>query len=124
VLSEHLPREGFSLDFEVDLIDAYARSRGLELEWVYVDSHVDLFPALLDGRGDLIAGNLTVTESRKEEVQFTVPVAIARDQVVTRIDGLRSRDYCKHTRASRSRMYRSGSTPKRSSDESRPATTT
>lgn len=84
-LSEHLPREGFSLDFEVDLIDAYARSRGLEIEWVYVDSHVDLFPALLDGRGDLIAGNLTVTEERKQQVQFTVPVAIAREQVVTRV---------------------------------------
>jgi membrane-bound lytic murein transglycosylase F len=85
-LSEHLPRKGFSLDFEVDLIDAYARSRGLELEWVYVDSHVDLFAALLDGRGDLIAGNLTVTEARKQEMLFTVPVAIAREQVVTRID--------------------------------------
>ena len=86
VLSEHLPREGFSLDFEVDLIDAYARSRGLEIEWVYVESHVDLFPALLDGRGDLIAGNLTVTPQRKQQMRFTVPVAIAREQVVTRID--------------------------------------
>lgn len=86
VLSEHLPREGFSLDFEVDLIDAYARSRGLEIEWVYVESHVDLFPALLDGRGDLIAGNLTVTSQRKQQMRFTVPVAIAREQVVTRID--------------------------------------
>ena len=86
VLSEHLPREGFSLDFEVDLIDAYARSRGLEIEWVYVESHVDLFPALLEGRGDLIAGNLTVTPQRKQQMRFTVPVAIAREQVVTRID--------------------------------------
>ena len=86
VLSEHLPREGFSLDFEVDLIAAYARSRGLEIEWVSVESHVDLFPALLDGRGDLIAGNLTVTSQRKQQMRFTVPVAIAREQVVTRID--------------------------------------
>jgi len=84
-LSEHLPRRGYSLDFEVDLIDAYARSRELEVEWVYVDSRADLFPALLDGRGDLIAGNLTVTEERKRRVSFTVPVAIAREQVVTRL---------------------------------------
>jgi membrane-bound lytic murein transglycosylase F len=86
VTSKHLPRRGYSLDFEVELVDAYARSRGLEIEWVWVDSHTDLFPALLEGRGDLIAGNLTVTEERKRQVRFTVPVAIAREQVVTRLD--------------------------------------
>jgi membrane-bound lytic murein transglycosylase F len=86
VQSPHLPRDGYSLDFEEELVEAYARSQQVELQWVYVDSRADLIPALAKGRGDFIAGNLTVTDERKERVEFTVPVAIVREQLVTRID--------------------------------------
>src|SRR5687768_15085500 len=34
-----LPRKGFPLDFERDAAAAFAKENGVEIAWVYVDSH-------------------------------------------------------------------------------------
>ncbi|HXV75528.1 MAG TPA: transporter substrate-binding domain-containing protein [Candidatus Polarisedimenticolaceae bacterium] len=83
--AERLPRAGHAFGVE-ELVAAYARDEGLEARWVSVDSRADLIPALLDDRGDMIAGNLTVTDERKRQIAFTVPVATVRQQIVTRAD--------------------------------------
>jgi membrane-bound lytic murein transglycosylase F len=80
----HLPRLGSPLEAERDLAVAFAEDLGLEPEWVWVDSYEALIPKLLAGEGDLIADNLTVTPDRRARVAFSVAVAIAREQVVTR----------------------------------------
>ena len=48
----------------------------------------DLIPALVEGRGDLAAANLTITPERLEQVDFSEPVLTGvRELVVTRKDG-------------------------------------
>jgi len=79
-----LPRRGSPLDSERELIREFARQEGLEPYWVSVDSRSDLIPHLLEGKGDLVAANLTATSERREQVTFTVPVKLVREQVVTR----------------------------------------
>src|SRR5688500_4662500 len=39
---EWLPRKGFPLDFERDAAASFAKENGLEVAWVYVDSHEEL----------------------------------------------------------------------------------
>jgi membrane-bound lytic murein transglycosylase F len=84
--ASHLPRQGHSLDFEVDLAENYAAHLGVEPVWIYLDSRDQLIPHLLEGRGDVIVANLTATEERKEQVAFTVPVAVVRELLVARSD--------------------------------------
>ena len=80
----YLPRRGSPLDHERELIADFARDEGLEPFWVSVDSRSDLIPFLLEGKGDLIAANLTATRERRDQVAFTVPVKLVREQVVVR----------------------------------------
>jgi membrane-bound lytic murein transglycosylase F len=77
-------RGSHPLDSEMNLIRAYAEQKGLEPHWIYVESRSELFPSLLEGRGDIVAANLTVTSERRESVDFTVPLRFVREQLVTR----------------------------------------
>jgi membrane-bound lytic murein transglycosylase F len=53
---------------------------------VYIEKFHELIPALLAGKGDVIASNLTITEQRKQQVAFTVPVVITKEQLIVRAD--------------------------------------
>jgi len=88
----HLPRRGHTIDLELELATSYAKSQGLEPVFIYVDSRESLIPSLLEGKGDLIAANLTVTPARKDRVAFTVPLAMVREQLVARSDEVRLDD--------------------------------
>lgn len=68
--------------YEYALLSNLARRLKLDLVIVYMDKFEDLIPALLDGRGDIIAANITVTEKRKKEITFTLPIASVTEQVV------------------------------------------
>src|SRR5262245_57584872 len=83
-LADYLPRGENPVDDERELIADFARQQGLETYWIRVDSRADLIPFLLEGRGDIVASNLTATADRRKEVAFTVPVQLVREQVVTR----------------------------------------
>jgi len=83
---EMLSRQGHSLDFEYDLLERYAEDIEVELEHVIVASRDQLIPWLLEGKGDVIVGNLTVTTEREEQVAFTVSVNVVREQLVKRSD--------------------------------------
>jgi membrane-bound lytic murein transglycosylase F len=82
--SGYLPRHGSPLDYERELIRNFAEQERLDLFWVTVESREDLIPFLLEGKGDLIASNLTATSERRKRVAFTVPVKLVREQLVTR----------------------------------------
>jgi len=71
--------------YEIELVKRFAEKYYLELDWVRVDRWDDLIPSLLAGKGDLIAANITVTESRKRKVSFTVPIDTVREKLVVRI---------------------------------------
>jgi membrane-bound lytic murein transglycosylase F len=79
-----LPRSGVTLDFERELAESFAGQLGLEPVWVIVDSRNRLIHDLLAGKGDIAAANLTATRERKRMVDFSVPVAVVREQLVVR----------------------------------------
>lgn len=79
-----LPRQGHPLEFGQDLAESFVHSLGLQPVFVYVDRYEDLIPALLDGRGDLIAASLTETPERRARMAFSSPVGHVVQQVVTR----------------------------------------
>ena len=81
---DDLPRAGFPSDLEHDAAEAFAKDAGLEPEFVWVDGYDELIPALLSGKGDVVAANMTVTDKRKQQVAFTVPIGQSRQVVVQR----------------------------------------
>ena len=70
------------LDYE--LLEGFARLHKVKLELVPASSWDGLIPALVRGEGDLIAGRFTVTEARRQVIDFTVETFPTRNVVVTR----------------------------------------
>lgn len=81
-----LPRQGQTFESEQDAAILLARQLKLKPVFVYVKRFEDLVPALQEGRGDLIAANLTVTETRKQLVNFSVPLLHSHESIVARTD--------------------------------------
>lgn len=79
-----LPRDGSPLDADRLQAASLARDLGLRATFVALESFDELIPALLEGRGDLVVENLTVTDERREQIAFSAPIALVREQVVTR----------------------------------------
>ena len=61
------------------------RNKNLKVRFVFVPIRRDqLLPALAEGRGDVAAANLTITEKRREGVDFTAPIVTGvREVLVT-----------------------------------------
>lgn len=70
--------------FDHELLRAFARLHRLELKVVTVDGWDALVPALLAGRGDLVAGRFTATDTRRKTIDFTAEVFPYRLVVITR----------------------------------------
>ncbi|RDH83007.1 MAG: membrane-bound lytic murein transglycosylase MltF [endosymbiont of Galathealinum brachiosum] len=81
-----LPRKGSSFSSEQEMAIKLAEQLGLEPVFVHVEKFENLIPELKKGHGDLIAANLTITSSRKEQVNFTVPLEHSIERIVSRID--------------------------------------
>ena len=58
--------------FDVDLLNALAEQAGLQLEWVNTKWD-GIFVALASGEFDLVASAVTITDERKQTVDFTDP---------------------------------------------------
>jgi membrane-bound lytic murein transglycosylase F len=82
----YLPREGDDPSMEQELATQFARDLKLRPVRIYVDSFQELIPALLEGRGDLIAADMRITDARMKEVSFTVPLQFTHEQLVGRAD--------------------------------------
>jgi histidine transport system substrate-binding protein len=67
-----------------EILDGFCRLNKLTLKVVEVPSWDALVPQLLAGQGDVAAGGVTATESRKKLVGFTAEVFPTRDVVLTR----------------------------------------
>jgi membrane-bound lytic murein transglycosylase F len=77
---------GEQMGFEFELVRKFAESQGLRLQIVVPDKGDQLIPWLLEGRGDLIAAMMTVTENRAAQVQFSRPYNQVSQVVVSRQD--------------------------------------
>ena len=77
-------RRGDPSGFEREILDGFCRLHGLRLELVEVPTWEELVPALVEGRGHIIAGGVNDTPARRKLIDFTVEVFPTRDVVLTR----------------------------------------
>src|SRR5262245_15637634 len=71
--------EFFSFDaarpgFDREILEAFAHLKEMQAEFVAVQSWDNLIPALLQGKGDVIAGGFRITEARQKLVAFSSDV--------------------------------------------------
>jgi membrane-bound lytic murein transglycosylase F len=67
-----------------EMLDGFAKLQRVTLATVTVPSWAELIPALLAGKGDVIAGGVTVTDARRRQIDFTAEVFPTRHVVVSR----------------------------------------
>ncbi len=79
-----LPRQGAPGALDRRLVRDLAARHDLEVEFILVPEHDQLMPLLLEGMGDVVAAQLTVTESRAEDVAFTWPLRTVEEILVGR----------------------------------------
>ena len=60
---------GASLGYEVELVTLIARELGMELEITQAGFNA-LIPSLVSGRADIISGSISITEERKQSIDF------------------------------------------------------
>ncbi len=77
-----LPRRGQVLTFETDMAQRLARRLGVDLSLVVVPSYDSIIPWLAAGQGDVAMASLTITESRRERVDFSSPLGHVRELLV------------------------------------------
>jgi membrane-bound lytic murein transglycosylase F len=77
-----LPRVGSPADRERALVEQFARTLGVPVQWVTVPTKAGLLDALIEGRGDLVAAQLTRTARRAERAHFSKPLRAVQEVVV------------------------------------------
>lgn len=70
--------------FDREVLEAFCRSLGLALEVVHAPGWETLAPLVAEGKADVAAGRVTVTEGRSALVSFSETVFPTRHVVVTR----------------------------------------
>jgi membrane-bound lytic murein transglycosylase MltF len=112
-----------------DQINAQLKTRAFRFQVFFIPvSRDELIPALLDGRGDIAAANLTITPEREKLVDFSIPVRENVTEVVVTgpsgprlasLDDLagqtvhtrRSSSYWEHLEALNQRLTQAGKAP-------------
>jgi membrane-bound lytic murein transglycosylase F len=64
---------GEQLGFEYELMQNFAKELGVRLEIVIPESREALAQYLKEGRGDIVAAGLAITEERKKDFDFSAP---------------------------------------------------
>ncbi|KFA90430.1 transporter substrate-binding domain-containing protein [Archangium violaceum] len=79
---EFLPRQGSPKEQERALLERFARRHGMKAEFIRVSGFDRLIPLLTEGKGDIVAAEMTVTQARAERIAFTRPLAVVSEYVV------------------------------------------
>jgi membrane-bound lytic murein transglycosylase F len=79
---DFLPPQADPTRFELQVLEAFATSQGRPMELVPIDAITELIPSLLEGKGDVIAAGLTITDARKKLVTFTRPTQAVDEMLV------------------------------------------
>ncbi len=77
--------KGMPMGFEYELLSRLAKNLGLKLKITIAEDIDDLFDMLNNGKGDLIAYGLTITEPRKNLVSFTENHYVTHQALVQRM---------------------------------------
>lgn len=76
--------KGEPMGYEYEMLNAFAKHIGVELEIVVVKDMNMVFDQLNRGEADIVAANLTVTKERSAIVNFTEPLLQTRQVLVQR----------------------------------------
>lgn len=82
-----LPAQGLSTEEYQRLAARFARDHGLDVEWVLAADMDELFRHLEEGLADIAVSNITVTESRRHRVAFSLPLTRSREWVIGSDEG-------------------------------------
>lgn len=77
---------GQQVGFEYELIKEFADRHDLRLDIVIPASHADLLAYLNEGKGDIVAAAMTITEERRAQAAFTQPYNEVDELVVVRAE--------------------------------------
>ncbi len=77
---------GRQVGFEYELIKGFADRHDLRLDIVIPESHADLLAYLNEGKGDVVAAAMTITEKRRAQAAFTLPYNEVDELVVVRAE--------------------------------------
>ena len=77
-----LVRDQTSWQRELALLQGLADAMQVRLKIIYYNNMAALIPLLLDGQGDLIAANMTITAQRRRWIDFSLPIAAVTEQLV------------------------------------------
>jgi membrane-bound lytic murein transglycosylase F len=97
-----LPRSAHSAALDRTIAEGLAKELGLELALVVAKDYPDMVDKLLNGEGDVIAADMTVTESRKKRVAFSTPyqyvdevlITASGDKMPEGVEGLNGKEVC------------------------------
>lgn len=87
----YIDRFGHAAGPEYDLATAFADSLGTEVEIVEGETSADVLSLVQQGKADLAAAGLTITDARGERVTFSDPVNTVTEQVVCNREGKRAK---------------------------------
>jgi len=76
--------KGVPMGYEYEMVDSFARSIGADLEVVVVKDIDNIFDMLNRGEGDIAADNLTITNSRRKEFDFTTALFESKQVLIQR----------------------------------------
>ncbi|MCH8142329.1 MAG: transporter substrate-binding domain-containing protein, partial [Proteobacteria bacterium] len=85
---DSLPQEGLPMQSYYQLAEDFAAKRGLAARWVDIDDFVELLHAAVAGRVDVVINNVTVTESRRQLVGFTIPLTLSDEWLIGRTQNM------------------------------------
>ena len=82
--SSYFIYKGNPMGFEYELLKKYTDHIGIELEVIPIRNRDSIFSELNNGKADIIAANLTVTEERLNKISFTEPILITQQVLIQR----------------------------------------
>lgn len=80
--------KGKEVGFEYNLTRAFAKKLGVRLEMVVVPNRTALLDWVINGKADIAAANITITEKRKERVHFGEPYLKPKEVIVCGVDSI------------------------------------
>lgn len=74
--------QGNQRGFDYELVRMFAKEQGLRLDVIVPADASELLPWLTEGRGDIIAAQLSDTPERREKIDFSEPYLLAEEVLV------------------------------------------
>ena len=82
-----LPAEGISLDRYQRLAALFAEQLGVSIRWIIVENFTELLSVVPNGDADIAIGNISITPSRQQHVNFTPPLTFSEEWLIGRPAG-------------------------------------